>query len=202
MLSATLVGTGDVSGAVRTMEEAVAEARQQGNPSNLSFALMTYGLQLNAAEQPARAIPVLEEAVAVGIEVGNQQGVASSLIGFAIAQAQLGDHRAALGTFVDGLELQVRIGEHFTLDATLYSIASCFASLGEFETSAMLDGCAEAVADRPAFGPIAHMRAASIDACSTALGTERYEELRARGAAMSDDETLALVREAAPPLLE
>ncbi len=77
MLSATLSGSGDIAGAVHTMEEAVAEARRQGTPSNLSFALMTYGLQLNVAEQPARAIPVLEEAVAVGIEVGNQQGVAA-----------------------------------------------------------------------------------------------------------------------------
>jgi predicted ATPase len=203
MLSATLSGTGDIAGAVQVMEEAVAEATRLGNPSNLSFALMTYGLQLNAAEQPARAIPVLEEAVAVGIEVGNQQGVASALNGFASAQAQLGDHRAALVTFLDGLELQVRMGEQFTLDNTLYAIASCLAELGEFEASAMLDGCAEAVADfRPAVEPFAGMREASIDACSAALGSERHEELRARGAAMSHEEALALVREAARPLLE
>jgi hypothetical protein len=184
------------------MEEAVALARTQGNPSSLSFALMAYGLHLNLAEQYPQAIPVLEEAVAVGIEVGNQQGVASALNGFGFAQAQLGDHRAALGTYLEGLALQVRLGEHFTLDVTLLSLASCFSALHDFESSATLHGRAETISDYHHLGSIAELREASIAACSLALGTERYEELQSRGAAMSDDETLAFVRDASRPLLE
>jgi predicted ATPase/class 3 adenylate cyclase len=202
-LSAALSGTGDVAGAVRTMEEAVSEARRLGNPSNLSNALMTYGIQLHFAEQFARAIPVLEEAVTVGIEAGNQQGVASSLGSFAAALVFTGDHRGGLAVWLDGAEHQVRIGDHFVLAPSFHGIAYTFSALDQYEAAATMHGAGDAVNDgRPLAPAVDWRRVESVRISVEALGQDRYDELHALGMTMRDDEVVEYARRAAAPLLE
>jgi tetratricopeptide (TPR) repeat protein len=200
MLPAALVE--DIAEAIRSIEEAVDEARRLGNPSSLSWALTVMGLFLMSAD-PARAIDVCEEAVALGTETGNQQGVASALSALAYSRAQLGDHRGALPPLVAAVTQQLQAGEHFTVIGTLLMVAATFTELEAHQSSAILHGAIDMLnGDRGWFGPSAEDRDRSIAASTAALGEERFAELHERGAAMRDDEAVAFAREATEQLLE
>jgi predicted ATPase len=200
MLTAALME--DVPAALRTIEEAVDEARQLGNPSSLSWALTTLGLNLVGVDLE-RAIDVFEEAVTVGTDSGNQQGVASALGGLAWARAQLGDHRGALPDMVAAAAQQLQIGDHFTIASTLVGIAATLTELDAHERSAILHGAVDEMqGDNRWFGRPAEDRDRSIAASSEALGEARFTELHQRGAAMRADEAVAFAREVTEQLLE
>jgi hypothetical protein len=63
-----------------------------------------------------------------------------------------------------------------------------FAHLGRHEVVAIIDGASKAVSIRP--GAITSARSSAIDA----LGERRYEDLKAVGAQLSDDELSDRVR--------
>ncbi|MEX1006957.1 MAG: hypothetical protein WD271_03835, partial [Acidimicrobiia bacterium] len=152
----------DIPAALRAIEEAVDEARRLGNPSNLSWALTTFGMNLSVVD-PERAIDVLEEAVTVGTTSGNQQGVASALGGLAYARAQLGDHRGALPALVAAIGQQLQVGDHFSIAGTLLTVAEIFTELEAHESSAIVHGAVDAMnGDRGWFGPPAEDRQRSI----------------------------------------
>jgi predicted ATPase/class 3 adenylate cyclase len=202
-LAAVRSGAGDVAAAVRASEEAVAEGRRLGNPSSLSWALGSHGIQLLFADELARATSILEEAVAVGVEAGNQQGVASSLGAFAQVLVLQGEHRAGLAAMLDATAEHVRIGDHFVLHVSFNSMATVFTILRDYEAAAIMHGAADALSTARTLAPgVDERRLESVRTSSKALGKDRYDELHARGMAMRDDEVLEYARRAAAPLLE
>ena len=182
ILPAALVD--DVPSAIRTLEEAIDEARRLGNPSSLSWALTVFALFLMNVD-PRRAIDASEEAVTLGTETGNQQGVASALSALAYARARLGDHRGALPALVAAAAQQLEVGDHVTVSGTLLMVAATFTELEAHESSAIVHGAADQMnGDRGWFGPATEDRDRSIGASSAALGEARFAELRERGMRM------------------
>jgi predicted ATPase/class 3 adenylate cyclase len=192
----------DVPSVLRAVEEAVAEARQLGNPSSLSWALTVATLFLSDAD-PEAAIAVFEEAVELGRAAGNEQGVAAALGALAAAYVTLGDTERALTTHVDALRHALRLGDHFSLARMLATLASVLSGLGDYESASVVTGACDAFREVPDPLPVVlKLRAQSIAACETALGRDLVAALQARGAAMHADEAVAFAIDAAEELLE
>ena len=187
----TVGATGERS-AGAAVQECVAEARRLANPSNLSLALVVLGLHLVELD-PMQSIPVFEEAIHIGTTVGNQQAIRIAHAGLARGYDLLGNELASLQANLRAMDVRPGAGWRNSLVPAFIGIASTLAKSGRNEDAALLLGAADSIF-LPPFSRLDETRARTLAALTERLGDDRLAELLARGAAMTDDETVAYAR--------
>jgi predicted ATPase/class 3 adenylate cyclase len=174
------VHAGDAPRAVPLAREALTLARQIGDPALIGSGLLAVGMTV-AGTDPELARACLRESLELSTALGYQ----GALDGRSAALAFLVDDRTAT------LELGSRAiralqpgGDRIRMGFLLHTIAGALAAT-QPEAAAMIRGAAEAsVAEAPIFAPFSLI-------VTEALGEERARELRARGAQMDWDQTVA-----------
>jgi predicted ATPase/class 3 adenylate cyclase len=186
--------TGDAETARRHAEQAMSNARRLGNPSTLASTLWVGGLVFHL-DEPDRALEYLEEAAAL-----LRQGAfyVSMGIGFAY-RARLRDERGeldlALGALDEGLEYFRRVGPQLDISAIFVQMCRTFARNARPEAASILAGVVSigAIADLSGAGTPTRVARATAPARDE-LGDHAYEQLYARGAAMSYAEAMEYAR--------
>jgi len=187
-LGAALVGD-DPESAWRVLTEAVEEGRRLGNPSALSWALLWLG---SATDDPVQAIESYSESADLAAATGNQQVLAPALGGLAYQQTRLGDATEGLEAMVEAAERGKQSGNVYTLSLCLAQLAVLLGELGRHKTAVVLLAGADRLGGQIRYSGVgAEARSELFTAATAVLGRAGYEELRRRGAAMSDDELIA-----------
>ncbi|HLK43919.1 MAG TPA: hypothetical protein VKV34_11305 [Thermoleophilia bacterium] len=172
-------------------EEAVALARRIGNPLLLSSSLFALA-QATEPRDRARAIELYRESESQALASRNDrmltvvQGLQAQLLYSA------GDLRGVAGTVLRTVELEWSRRRHLqTSYATVEILGMVLTACGYNETAAVVEGaCSRAVASVPR----------ARDDLEARLGTERYAELFARGAALEEPDVVEYVRAAVAEL--
>jgi hypothetical protein len=181
---------GNPAAAILEAEEALTLARRVGAPGVLAIALAAAGSAL-ADSDPQRALALMREAVEVEDSLGHGGGRA--LIIAANFANRYGTRREALDLFAKSLEQAYWTGRHASLEFVLGSVGELLA-IDEPDVAAVILGAASALA--PGWGQFAEERQQAIATLTNALGEARLAELRARGAAMDNDEVITYARAA------
>jgi len=180
-----------VEDALAPAEEAVALARRIGNPLLLSSSLFALA-QATVPLGSGRAIELYKESEAQALASRNDrmltvvQGLQAQLLYSA------GDLRGVGDTVLRTVELEWARRRHLqTSYATVEILGMALAARGCDETAAIVEGaCSRVVASVPR----------ARDELELRLGTERYAELFARGAALEEAELVERVRAAVAEL--
>jgi predicted ATPase len=182
-------------GDARTAAAFAAQARRQaqalGSPSMIAWAAYSEAEVLLDAE-PDRALALLDEAMAVAQAIGSRYLIGVALISQASVQARHGDPVRALRTFQDVLAHWRDAGSWTQLWVAMRSVVWLLTRVGADEPAAVLYGALDASATAaPAYGADAERLAATVAALTGRLGRERLADAIGRGAALTDDETIA-----------
>jgi hypothetical protein len=180
----------EADGGLAAMQECVAEARALSNPSSLALALIPLGGRLLTTDgRQMESVPIFEEAIRVGTAAGNNfaAGSAYSILGW-IYDA-VGDQPAAVRSLREAIDLHLAIGGREPLVGSFVGIAVTLAKFGDDEAAAVLQGASDAIGLPDA--PVQEYREQMLAALRDRLGDERLAELLARGATMTDDESVA-----------
>jgi predicted ATPase/class 3 adenylate cyclase len=196
--AAPFLFAGDTGGALVSLDEALAVARRLGNPTALSYALMTGGVARLDTDSD-RALELLDEAREAAASVGNQLALAMSIGASAFIHI-------ARGNWLEAAPRALRAAEHFhgvgdsrNFRTLLNGVVTMLAIAGADETAALLYGAAH----------IETVTGSSIDkqfldawaALRHRLGEDRFTAFSARGATMDDDELVVMVRQEVDRLL-
>jgi predicted ATPase/class 3 adenylate cyclase len=187
---------GDVDGARRDANRAVALAREHGGPSGLSMALFIDAVTF-WRDDPERGAPVAAEAIEL-VETGGAMDTIYPLMLAVQARirALTGDPEGARRSLRTGLEHVRRRGDQPMLATVLNYAIPVLRERGGLETVAVIGG---AVYD----GPLAFLRnipppedasaRSVIAAVREEMGDASFDAAAARGAAMSIDELCAVM---------
>jgi hypothetical protein len=186
--------TGDPDTAHSYAEQGLRKAHQLGNPSILATALWVAGL-VSQRDDPDQALEHLEASAAL-----LRQGAFHVSIALVHAhRARLRDERGELSLAVDaldeGLDYIRRAGPQLDVVATFAQMSRTFARNGAPEASATIAGIVSegAIASLAGAGTPDRVARASATA-RAALGDHVYEQLYARGAAMTYPEAMDYAR--------
>jgi hypothetical protein len=172
---------GDAPGAVPLAQEALTLARQIGAPALIATGLLIVGATV-AETDPDRARACLRESLELSTALGYQSWL--DHVWAAELALLVNDRTATLELGRDGIHALQWAGNRIRIGAVLHLIAGALAAT-QPEAAAMIQGAAEAsVAESPILAPF------SLIVTET-LGEERARELRARGAEMDWDQTVA-----------
>jgi predicted ATPase/class 3 adenylate cyclase len=181
----------DFGEARRWADRGDALARESRNPSTV--AQVSYHLgTLWARDEPARAIEAYEASIAFGGGGANDATFGAALFQCALLRARAGDHAAALSHLHHAIEVQNWMSQKPQLEGALAYAIEIFTTVGAYEPAAVLAGAARS-------GALTHVRRMTVpperqqrsaDPIREALG-DSFDELAARGAAMSFDELVA-----------
>ncbi len=172
---------GDAPRAVPLAREALTLARQIGDPALIASGLLAVGMTV-AETDPEQARACLRESLELSTAFGYQStlGPRAAALAFLVndrtATLELG--RRAIRALQPG-------GDRHRIGYLLHTIAGALAAT-QPEAAAIIQGAAEAyVAVPPNFAPLISL------IVTETLGGERARELRARGAEMDWDQTVA-----------
>jgi predicted ATPase len=173
---------GDASRAVPLASDALALARQAGAPALIATGLLAVGLAV-AGTDPGQARACLRESRELSTALGYH--LAPDLTWTTGITLLVGDRAATLELgrrAIRGLQWS---GERVKVGLVLYMIAGALAAT-QAEAAAIIQGAAEThIAQPPVFAQLIN------SAVTAALGEERAQQIRARGANMDWDQTLA-----------
>jgi hypothetical protein len=165
-------------------------ADRLGNPSMASMARFAMGGALMERD-PERARQLLLESIELGREVGNHFFVGIALGRVARMAGDASDPVWA-GQFRDVIEIAVEHGDRRNANVLLDVHAQALVTVGRSEPAGMLFGYVQQHA-RHVENPYSKLSAERVVSDLTAvLGTERFDALRARGAALDFDDAVAL----------
>jgi predicted ATPase/class 3 adenylate cyclase len=174
--------------ALAQAEDAVRQARDAGNPSQLVNALWSYGW-MRSFDDDEVGRRALEESVELV-----RKGASSSTAGVALSRlaplrARSGDRRGALAALRESVVLSAGVLDHIALGASICLAVVTFDTLGHHEAAAVLSG---AWSSGVVVGNVsAREREEEARAATRArdeLGAARAQELERRGASTSYDE--------------
>ncbi len=172
----------DIPGAVPLAREALALARQTGAPALIASGLLAVGAAV-AATDPGQARTCLRESRELSTALGYQSAI--DLVWAAAVAFILGDWAATLEFGGSALHSLQRGGDRLRMGMVLYLIAGALANT-QLDAAAVVQGAADTnVIKAPDFAQLIRLQ------LTAALGEERAQELRARGAGMNWDQTIA-----------
>jgi predicted ATPase len=175
--------TGDAPGAAPSARDALALARQVGAPALIATGLLAVGVAV-AETDPDQARACLHDSRELSMSLAYHSAI-DLLCATAIA-CMVGDQAATLEfgrRAIRGLQWS---GDRVRAGSVLHMVAITLVTTRP-EAAAIIQGAAEAYAA----GPAASTSEIVHSAAAQALGEERARELRARGADMDWDQTLA-----------
>jgi predicted ATPase/class 3 adenylate cyclase len=172
--------------------EAVRDARELGNPSALSSALFALGFA-GWRFEPAEALTALEEAITLMRTIGQTSTLGHSLALAALIRARRGDRVGALGALREAIERSYDIGDRPQVVTSLERAVPALIALAEPEPACILAGLTT--------GPLAELgilpapdrddAQQALDNVRMEFGSERFEQLVARGRALTYDQAVA-----------
>jgi predicted ATPase/class 3 adenylate cyclase len=174
---------------------AMSLAERTGNPWNLAFASWALGWALRH-RHPGEAIAAFDRCVALARRAASTNVLPVALsLGARVAASQ-GDAEGAKTRLKEALEESIRDGDWSVLATSLDSAVDTFWYLGEARAAALLAGAVETtlapmrwpyVASR---GPGLAVQTANLARVRETLGDSLYEQARAEGVAMSQQDAL------------
>ena len=171
---------GDAPRAVPLAREALTLARQIGDPALIASGLLAVGATV-AGTDPEQARACLRESLELSTALGYQGALDGRSAGLAFF---VNDRTATLELGSRAIRALQPGGDRIRMGFLLHTIAGALAATRP-EAAAMIRGAAEAyVAESPFFAPFSLI-------VTEALGGEHAQELRARGAEMDWDQTVA-----------
>ena len=206
-LADALIGLGsargmnnDVSGAVATLDQAVGVARRVGAATVLwrSHVMLAFVLPI---EESDRALALIDDAIEFGLRIGDRSTVATATLTKCGIAARRGEWRATFDAAVDAAEQWVRIGDPQAMAGAMGAAAIALCELGHLEPGALLLGKADSISNRRWLSWAVAMTEAADAVLMDGLGAERAATLAARGAALSDADAVAYLRQEADQLL-
>ena len=186
-----LQATGHVEEAIDLADEAVAAAREQGNPWWIAYSLWTRGTAY-ARVDPARALTAWRE----GLEYVRQNRV-HFFEGFIARDAALlklvdADPEEALALFETAIDSFRQVGNVAQLTITLASVPALFERIDSFEVASTLYGAITCQPGSEHHVPDLPDLAGRL---ASKLGSDRFDDCASSGAAMDLSETAHYARE-------
>jgi predicted ATPase len=179
-------------------EEALALARDLGQPTMTSFALQGLA-SVVAADDPRFALTALDEAMSVAVSALNPYAISMCHTVRAAVRSEAGDTR---GAAIDWLEASFRAHAHHDRWQTAMNLAGVAAELaatGNAQAAATIAGWIATVTDR-SLDPLGNYSLGDGNARSTTfaeqLADDHYAELVQAGRNLTDDEVLEFARRA------
>jgi predicted ATPase/class 3 adenylate cyclase len=173
---------GDAPVAVPLAREALALARQIGAPALIATGLLAVGLAI-AGTDHSQARACLTESRELSTVLGYHS--ARDLVWAATIAFVIGDTAATLDLGRRAIRSLQGSGERIRAGVVLYAIAGALAAT-QADAAAIIQGAAETYIAQPSV--LAQLINSSVTA---ALGEERAQQIRARGADMGWDQALA-----------
>jgi hypothetical protein len=196
------LSTSGKEGAADALDEAVRVARENGVDSTLVFVL-PFLAEMLPIEEAERAHAMADEALSVATRSGDVMGLAAATWFKGSLAARNEQWEVALSACVDALGLQRQIGDVVTASGPMYMIAVALTQLGAAESPALLIGKADAMGTGERFGPksLLPFVAGAEAMLREQLGSARFAELAARGAALSFTDAVDYARAEADAVL-
>ena len=173
--------------------EALVLARQTGNPGLISNALAILALIIIGTE-PEQSRTLITESLALNDALGDVVVDENSLVGAFLVCALLGERDQALRLTARGLDrgFSVFVGLCVCLETTAQTLAP-----DQPDVAATLHGTVDTlVPGLVSADPFRALRERATEAIDAQLDGERISELRARGAAMTEDQAAMYALEA------
>ncbi len=192
-LGAVAIAESDFDRAAAIYEETADVFRQQGKTARLGVALGNLGAIANNQCDHETAVEYLTEAISLGREVGDEDGVAIYLHNLARAELALGEPDRGRAALLESLALARRLDYREVIANCLGGFAELSRIEDDAERAALMLGASEHVFLEigAAFDPEEAASQERVGAFVVgALGAERADELRAKGATLTLDELL------------
>ena len=195
--SATYIGDVEQTGlAMRTNDEALALGRGVGSPALVAQVLNIRGELTRVAGRDEEAREAYEEGLQISGDLGDEMYVSVFLSNLSYLADHRGDHEEARRLTHQALRICWSQGRRLMAAWTVSQLAGPEHALGRPELGAVLVGAGDEAlrvlgARRHPGDVPEHDRV--VTALRSALGDERFEELRAEGARLTLDQVLARV---------
>lgn len=189
--------------AMEINDEALELAREVGGPALIAQVLNVRGELTRVAGHDERARAAYEEGLEISTALDDEMYVSVFLSNLSYLAGHRGDHEEARRLTHQALRISWSLGRRLMAAWTISQLAGPEHGLGHSELGAVLVGAGDealrVLGARRHPGDIPEHERVVAGIRST-LGDERFDELWARGAAMSLDQTLALVLDDQAPL--
>jgi len=194
-LAFTLAANGQPDEARAAAETAMAAARQAGNPSDIGYAAFSLGESYLDTDSEL-AVSSLQEAERCLVSVDNMFLLGVTRISLVSALGRSGDPHRAVAGYLDLLAQWEAAANRLQLRVTVRNAAELLARCDRLDVTAAVHGAMQKRgAEPPAGSPEAIRLEASLVAARAALG-DGFEAAVEGGALLSDDDLVALVRQA------
>ena len=190
--------TGDLDGAVREASAAVTELRSQDEPFWMALALVSLGSTETVLGRHHDAGSHLREMSDLAERFSNQRLIAAAHVQLGSLALAQGQREEALAQLEDGLDLNLAIHSTRNISLSLAAIAQLAFAEGHPERAALLIAAADGARRRAglrSWPVMQHINAALVAQVRMALGAQRFDELSAVGARLSQREAVAAVRD-------
>jgi uncharacterized protein (DUF4415 family) len=187
---------GDAATAERLAEDAVAIAATTSNPTAMGWASYAAAEAVTAAD-PDRAAALLDRARDLATAVRNRYLAGVALVSAAALHGRHGDPATALRLSGDVIDHWHRAGNRTQQWTTIRNVVELLSRLGADEPAAVLDAAvASRTTSAPAFGAAAARLERARAVLRQRLDPAAYTVAVARGRTLTDDEVVALARDA------
>lgn len=192
-LAAIRYRLGAIDAAAALLEEAIATARETRRTYMLAMALDNYGALLEKQGRYAEGEPVAREALQLMRDLGDPRGLATCSNNLGILLHNLGRPEEARELMAESLRLKYRIGNRLGIAYSLETFAPLAAERGDHAHAVKLAAAAAGIRHTIA-EPSPDWEAIDkvLLAAKQALGTDRYDECWAQGAALPLGEVVEL----------
>jgi predicted ATPase/class 3 adenylate cyclase len=183
--------------AARPHFEAVeAYARQHGETRMLAMALNGFG-SLHADEGDyARARALKEESIAMYLETGDRWISGLQILSLVRVQIAHGDFAAAEVRLAEAAQYAEELGNELSIPYVLEGFGKIAAATGELEHATLLFGASQALRERLGFSSLPPAERPTydqaMDQMRAGLTPQHFDEIWARGRALSTDAALTL----------
>jgi hypothetical protein len=189
--------SGDVEGTLVRFDEAMAAARHLGCPTLLSYTAV-FSARYRADTDPVRAQELFDEALEAAASVGNHLATNLALEYSALMHFARGHWKEAARRLLRVAEEFHRLGDSNGLRTLLVGLVPVLATAGAERTAVMTSGAARV---EPATGTTFERFVETVATLRGRIGAGKFEALAAQGAALDDDQVVALVRREVASLL-
>jgi predicted ATPase len=190
--------TGDLDGAVRQASAALTQLRGQDEPFWTTLALVTVGSIETVLGRYEDAGSHLREMSELAGQFGNERLIAAAHVQLGVLALAQGQRDEGLAVLQDGLDLSLAVHSTRNVSISLAAIAHLALAEGQPERATLLIAAAEGVRRRAglrAWAAFSEMNAALTSQARRAVGAQRFDELSAAGARMSQRDAVAAVRD-------
>lgn len=184
--------SGDHEQAIHSCEAVAPLVAALDNPTLTAHWNYTNG-EVRLDHAPLEALPYLRRSVAEARRVGDRLCAGLAGLSAVSCEARVGDQTKALTQYRDLIDHWHRAGAWNMQWATLRTLIELLARLGrDTEATVLYGAMLSSTTAPPVAGADAGRIASAVQALRLRLGDERFEALRTEGAALSDNEAVAV----------